>query len=91
MKYTDIDIYNAKNYMNEYRILLDDYNLHVGWLGRIFNKLFGTNTHNNIQEYLKHEYNIDHSDAVDILYSTDNKEYIFDPLNVFTDMKIKTN
>ena len=89
MIYTDIEIYNAQNYMNEYRILLEDYNLHVGWLGRIFNKLFGMNMHKNIQSYLKHEYNLDYIHAADILYNTDNKEYIFDPLNIFTDKKNK--
>lgn len=87
MKYTEIEIYNAKNYMQEYKNVLEDYNLHVGWLSRFFNKLFGISAYVDIEKYLKHEYNLDYVQASQILYYSGNKDCIFDPFHILEDKK----
>ena len=78
-KYTNIEIYNATNYMQEYDILLQDYNLNVGWIGRFFDKLFGSNKYNNIEKQLEHNYNLSWVKSAEILHSAGKDKYIFYP------------
>ena len=79
MEYKNIDIYNATNYMHEYKIILNDYNLHVGLIGRFFDKLFGTRKYCNIEKYLEHAYNLSWVDAAEILRNSGNDKDIFCP------------
>ena len=77
--YTNNDIYNAKQYMIEYKSLLDDYNLDIGILGRFFEKLFGTQKYTIIEKKLQYDYNMSYNKALIILYATNNEQYIFNP------------
>ena len=77
--HTNEEIYNAKQYMIEYKALLDDYNLDVGLIGRFFEKLFGTQKYRIIEERLKEHYEMSYSKALTILYETHNDQYVFNP------------
>lgn len=77
--YANESIYNAKQYMIEYKVLLDDYNLDVGIIGRFFEKLFGTQKYKIIEQRLQDYYNMSYTKAMTILYETHNDQYIFDP------------
>ena len=77
--HTNEDIRNAKQYMLEYKALLEDYNLDAGIIGRFFEKLFGTQKYTIIEKRLKDYYNMSYSKAMIILYETNNEQYIFNP------------
>ena len=77
--HTNESIYNAKQYMIEYKALLDDYNLNVGIIGRFFEKLFGTQKYRIIEEKLQDYYDMSYIKAMIILYETHNDEYVFNP------------
>ena len=77
--HTNESIYNAKQYMLEYKALLDDYNLDIGIIGRFFEKLFGTPKYRNIELRLQEYYGLTYSKALEILYDTHNEEYVFNP------------
>jgi len=77
--HTNEEIYNAKQYMYEYKMLLDDYNLDIGIIGRFFEKLFGTSKYKNIELKLEEYYGLTYSKALIILYETHNEQYVFNP------------
>lgn len=79
--HTNEEVYNAKQYMIEYKALLDDYNLDVGIIGRFFEKLFGTQKYRIIEEKLQDYYNMSYIKAMTILYETHNDQYVYNPFD----------
>ena len=79
MNYTEDDTLNAKVYMMEYKFLDDTHKLNAGFIGRFFEKLFGTSAYKDIEEYLQNKYNLSYYKATKILYYTNNDKYIYNP------------
>ena len=78
-KYTDQDVYIAKLYMQAYKSLIEIHEVDIGIIGRFFEKLFGTNKYDQIENKLKDWYSLTYSEAYAILNYTGNNNYIYDP------------
>ena len=79
MNYNKDDILCAKVYMLEYKYLDDIHKLNAGIIGRFFERIFGTPTYADIEEYLQNKYNLSYYKASEVLYYTNNDKYIYDP------------
>ena len=77
MNYNTDDISNAKQYMLDYKALVDIHNLNVGLIGRFFEKIFGTSAYTDIEEYLQNKYNLTYYKAMEILYYANNQKHIY--------------
>lgn len=79
MNYNTDDALTAKVYMMEYKFLDDTHKLNAGFIGRFFEKLFGTSAYADIEEYLQNKYNLSYYKATEVLYYTNNDKYIYNP------------
>jgi len=81
-QYNKNDVSIAKSYMNEYKFLVDIHKLNIGFIGRFFEKLFGTSVYTNIEAELERKYNLTYYRVIKVLYYTNNDKYIYDPFNI---------
>ena len=79
MNYTEDDTLNAKVYMMEYKFLDDTHKLNAGFIGRFFEKIFGTSAYTDIEEYLQNKYSLSYYKALEILYYTNNDKDVYNP------------
>ena len=73
------EVYYAKQYMNDYKSLVEDYKRDMGIIGRFFAKLFGTNMYHEIENDLYNKYGMEYSQALTILYESYNSDYVYNP------------
>lgn len=78
-EYSKDDILKARIYMMEYKFLDDIHKLNIGFLGRFFEKIFGTSKYKDIELDLYIKYNLSYYNAIDVLYYTNNDKYIYNP------------
>lgn len=81
MNYNTDDISNAKQYMLDYKALVDIHNLNAGLIGRFFEKIFGTSAYTDIEEYLQNKYSLSYYKALEILYYTNNDKDVYNPFS----------
>ena len=68
----------AKTYMYEYKYLVECHKIKIGIIGRLFEKIFGTDFYGDLEIKLYDEYHMNWFDAYNILIKTNNKNYIYE-------------
>lgn len=77
MELTIDNILKAKAYMYEYKALIEIHKVDLGFIGRFFEKLFGTDFYLNLEIDMLNKYGIDWTQAYEILVRSNNKDKIY--------------
>ena len=76
-RYTQDEILNAKDYMIEYKSMIETHRRNAGIIGRFFERIFGTSAYADIEVELQIKYNLTYYKAMEVLYYTNNQNYIY--------------
>ena len=77
MELTTDNILKAKAYMYEYKALIETHKVDLGFIGRFFEKLFGTNFYSNLEIQMVDNYGMTWIQAYEILLRSNNKDKIY--------------
>ena len=78
MEATTDNILKAKSYMYEYKMRVETHKNDIGFIGRFFEKLFGTDFYSNLDIDMYTEYRMKWIDAYEILSKTHNNHIIYE-------------
>ena len=78
MELTQDNILNAKAYMYEYKARIETHKVDLGFIGRFFEKFFGTDFYSNLEIQMIDNYGITWVQAYEILLKSDNKDKIYE-------------
>ena len=73
MEVTSDNIMKAKAYMYEYKARVEIHKVDIGFIGRFFEKLFGTNFYSDLEIYMRNTYKMSWIQAYEILLMSNNK------------------
>jgi len=77
--YSNNDISDAIEYMDDYKRLVNQYKQDMGIIGRFFAKIFGTTMYHDIEDKLYSKYGMDYYKALKILYEAHKADYVYSP------------
>ena len=77
MEITKDNILKAKAYMYEYKAKIEIHKIDLGFIGRFFEKLCGTNFYEKLEFQLFCEYGLRWIEAYEILIKSNNKDKIY--------------
>ena len=78
MELTTDNILNAKAYMRDYKNEIENHKADLGFIGRFFEKLFGTDFYSNLEMRLLNIYDMKWIQAYEILVRSNNKDKIYE-------------
>jgi len=78
MELTKDNIMKAKAYMYEYKARVETHKVNLGFIGRFFEKLFGTDFYSDLEIYMVNNYNMCWVQAYEILFRSNNKDKIYE-------------
>jgi len=78
MEITQDNILKAKTYMYEYKARVETHKVHIGFIGRFFEKLFGTKFYSELEIQLLNDYGLHWVEAYEILIKSNNKDKIYE-------------
>jgi len=78
MELTQDNILKAKAYMYEYKARIETHKVDLGFIGRFFEKLFGTNFYSNLEIQMVDNYGMTWIQAYEILLNSNNKDKIYE-------------
>ena len=77
MELTQDNILKAKAYMYEYKARIETHKVDLGFIGRFFEKLFGTDFYSNLEIQMVDNYGMTWIQAYEILLRSNNKDKIY--------------
>ena len=77
MELTTDNIMKAKAYMYEYKARIETHKVDLGFIGRFFEKLFGTDFYSNLEIQMVDNYGMTWIQAYEILLRSNNKDKIY--------------
>jgi len=77
MELTLDNIIKAKAYMYEYKARIEIHKVKIGFIGRLFEKLFGTYFYSDLENQMNSNYGINWIQAYEILIRSNNKDKIY--------------
>ena len=78
MELTQDNILKAKAYMYEYKARIETHKVDLGFIGRFFEKLFGTDFYSNLEIQMMDSYGMTWIQAYEILLNSNNKDKIYE-------------
>lgn len=78
MEVTTDNIMKAKAYMYEYKARIETHKVDLGFIGRFFEKLFGTDFYSNLEIQMVDNYGMTWIQAYEILLRSNNKDKIYE-------------
>ena len=78
MELTQDNILKAKAYMYEYKARIETHKVDLGFIGRFFEKLFGTDFYSNLEIQMIDNYGMTWIQAYEILLNSNNKDKIYE-------------
>ena len=78
MELTQDNILKAKAYMYEYKARIETHKVDLGFIGRFFEKLFGTDFYSNLEIQMIDNYGMTWIQAYEILIKSNNKDKIYE-------------
>ena len=78
MELTTDNILKAKAYMYEYKVRIETHKVDLGFIGRFFEKLFGTDFYSNLEIQMVDKYGMTWIQAYEILVKSNNKDKIYE-------------
>jgi len=78
MELTQDNILKAKAYMYEYKARIETHKVDLGFIGRFFEKLFGTDFYSNLEFQMMDNYGMTWIQAYEILLNSNNKDKIYE-------------
>jgi len=78
MELTQDNILKAKAYMYEYKARIETHKVDLGFIGRFFEKLFGTDFYSNLEIQMMDNYGMTWIQAYEILLKSNNKDKIYE-------------
>ena len=78
MELTQDNILKAKAYMYEYKARIETHKVDLGFIGRFFEKLFGTDFYTNLEIQMMDNYGMNWIQAYEILLNSNNKDKIYE-------------
>lgn len=78
MELTQDNILKAKAYMYEYKARIETHKVDLGFIGRFFEKLFGTDFYSNLEIQMVDNYGMTWIQAYEILLKSNNKDKIYE-------------
>lgn len=77
MELTTDNIMKAKAYMYEYKARIETHKVDLSFIGRFFEKLFGTDFYSNLEIQMVDNYGMTWIQAYEILLRSNNKDKIY--------------
>ena len=77
MEVTTDNILKAKAYMYEYKARVETHKVDIGFIGRFFENLFGTDFYSDLEIYMRNTYKMSWVQAYEILLMSNNKDKIY--------------